>query len=157
MGVQLDEVEVEEFLTNGHTLILGTTRKSGEPFLTTLWYGFANDAIYFRTPAKSAKVQHIKRNSQVCCMVEDGERWIDLRAVVLSCNAELVENDSAEALEVDALIAHKYAAFRPKLKAAPKTTKKHYSGSNALVKLTPKEGEIRSWYNRKIRGVEEMV
>lgn len=155
MGVQLDEPELDEFLTRGHTLILATTRQSGEPFLTPVWYVYANGAIYFSTPANTAKVKHIKRNSRVCCMVEDGERWVDLRAAVLNCDAHFVEDDSAEAQEFAKLIASKYAAFRPKLKAAPKTTKKHYSGSNALIKLTFAESEVRSWYNRKIRGMTD--
>ncbi len=157
MGVHLDEAELAEFLNNGHTLILGTTRKSGEPFLTPLWYVYADGAIYFRTPAKSAKVQHIKRDSKVCCMVEEGERWVDLRAAVLNCDAQFIEKDSEEAQRFVELMEQKYAAFRPKLEAAPKVTKNHYSGSWAFVKLTPREGEVRSWYNRKIRGVEDFA
>jgi len=156
MGIQLDEAELEEFLTNGHTLILGTTRRSGEPFLTSVWFVYNSGAIYFSTPAKSAKVQHIKRNSRVCCMVEDGERWVDLRAAVLNCDAHFIEDDSNEAQEFARLIAHKYAAFRPNPKTTPKATTKHYSGSNLVIKLTPAEGEVRSWYNRKIRGMADL-
>lgn len=152
MGVQLDPEELEEFLTNGHTLILATTRQSGEPFLTPLWYAYYEGAIYIRTPMKSAKVQHIKRDPRVCCMVEEGERWIDLKAVVLNCDVEIVDDEEVSE-KVSEITEEKYRNFRPNMKAAPKATKKHYSGSSALLKLIPKQGEVRSWYNQKIRGL----
>ena len=154
MGVQLDSQEMEEFLKSSHTLVLATTRKSGEPFLTPLWYAYHDGAIYIRTPMKSAKVQHIKRDSRVCCMVEEGERWIDLKAVVLNCDAEIVDDEEI-AKKVAEITEEKYREFRSQLKAAPKATKKHYSGSSALIKLVPRDGEVRSWYNQKIRGMRE--
>lgn len=152
MGIQLNESELAEFLEKGHTLILATLRKSGEPFLTPLWYAYHEGAIYFSTRAESAKVRHIKRDPRVCCMVEEGQRWIDLKAAVINCTAELIEDHDMKA-KVAGLTSEKYAAFRPNIQAAPKATRKHYSASSALVKLTPIDGEVRSWYNRKIRGM----
>lgn len=154
MGVQLDQQEMDEFLKNGHTLILATVRKSGEPFLTPLWYVYHDGAFLIRTPMKSAKVQHIKRDSRVCCMVEEGDKWVDLKAAVINCDAEFV-GDEALGETFASLMGSKYRGFRPEMKAAPKATKKHYSGSSALIRLVPREGEIRSWYNRKIRGMAQ--
>ena len=82
MGIQLDQDELDEFLESSHTMILATIRKSGEPFMTPLWYVYMDGAIYFSTPAQSAKVEHLKRDSRVCCLIEEGERWVDLKAVV---------------------------------------------------------------------------
>lgn len=153
MGVQLDDQELEQFISNGHTLILGTSRKSGEPFLTPLWYVYRDGALYVRTPSKSAKVQHVRRDARVCCLLEEGERWIDLKAAVLSCNAEIVE-DEALCATIDQMFREKYAEFTPNLKSAPKATSGHYGGATTTLKLTPRPEEVRSWYNRKIRGME---
>lgn len=153
MGVQLDDQELERFLDAGHTLILGTIRKSGEPFLTPLWYVYRDGALYVRTPSRSAKVQHVRRNPRVCCLLEEGERWIDLKAAVLSCDAEIVE-DEALCATIDKIFSEKYADFTPNLKAAPKATSNHYAGATTTLKLSPRPGETRSWYNRKIRGME---
>ncbi len=154
MGVQLDENELTEFLEQSHTMILSTVRQSGEPFLTPLWYVYMDGAIFFRTPSDSAKVKHIKRDPRVCCLIEEGEQWLDLKAVVLTCDAHLVDHESMEFGRFRKRFNQKYELFRPRLDKAPDATKAHYSSGSTLVKLTPRDREIRSWYNRKIRGFE---
>jgi len=156
MGIQLEKDELEEFLLNSHTLILSTIRKSGEPFMTPLWYVYMDGAIYFSTPSQSAKVDHLKRDPRVCCLIEEGERWVDLKAVVINCDAEFVDKDSDEAAKIQERTSIKYADFRPKMQNAPSATKAHYSDFT-YVKLVPRAHEIRSWYNRKLRGIEELV
>ena len=156
MGIQLEREELEEFLENSHTMILSTLRKSGEPFMTPLWYVYMDGAIYFSTPAHSAKVEHIKRDPRVCCLVEEGKRWVDLKAVILNCVAEPVDTDSDEADRIRERTDIKYAAFSPKIQNASNTTQNHYSNIN-YYKLVPREREVRSWYNRKIRGVEKLA
>lgn len=154
MGVQLNDEELDEFLRQGHTLILGTVRQSGEPFLTPLWYAWDDGAIWFRTPSRAAKVAHLRRDPRVCCLVEEGERWIDLRAVVINGNALIIDNEATEAARFNELMDEKYKAYRFQMTTAPDATKKHYSGSSTLIKVVPRSGETRSWYNRKIRGME---
>lgn len=156
MGVQLNDAELDEFLRRGHTLILGTIRRSGEPFLTPLWYVWDQGAIWFRTPTRAAKVAHLRRDPRVCCLVEEGERWIDLRAVVINGEATIVDNEGQAAERFAELMDEKYQAFRFQMNTAPDATKKHYSGSSTLMKVVPRAGEIRSWYNRKIRGLENL-
>lgn len=150
MGVKLTPEELNDFLTNGHTLIMATVRKSGEPFMTPIWYVYLDGAFYVSTLAKSAKVQHVRRDPRVCCLIEEGDRWIDLKAVVANCDAEIVE-DKAAVKRIGEAIGKKYAAFRPDTKKQPKSTRKHYASGSVVIKFTPRPGEIRSWYNRKIR------
>ena len=155
MGVQLDQRELDEFLERSHTMILSTLKESGEPFMTPLWYVYTNGCIYFSTPSRSAKIKHLKRDPRVCCLIEEEQHWIDLKAVVMSCEAEFVETGSEEATQVRELMDGKYQAFRPQFSKAPSATKKHYSGGTTVVKLVPRQQEIRSWYNRKIRGFDQ--
>ena len=154
MGVQLTRDEIDEYLTNGHTVILATTRQSGEPFMTPLWYVYDNGAIYLRTRARSAKAKHIERDRRVCLLVESGERWVDLQAVVMNCDAELVE-DETENRRIQKMLGEKYASFRAEVRKAPKATKKHYAAASVVYKCTLRAGEVRSWYNRKLRGLEK--
>lgn len=152
MGVELDNEELGQFLNDGHTLILATIRKSGEPFLTPIWYVYHDGAFFIRTPARSAKIKHIERDPRVCCMLEQGEKWIDLKAAVLPCHAELVEDEELCKV-IGRSFSSKYEDFTPNLKSAPKATSKHYSHSTATVKLTPRSSDVRSWFNRKIKGM----
>ncbi|MDA0272340.1 MAG: pyridoxamine 5'-phosphate oxidase family protein [Proteobacteria bacterium] len=154
MGIQLDDEELGHFLNDGHTLILATIRKSGEPFLTPIWYVYDDGALYIRTPARSAKIQHIKRDPRVCCMLEQGDKWVDLKAAVLPCHAEIVD-DAELCNSINRMFSKKYADFTPNLKSTPKATSKHYSQSTATVKLMPRRADVRSWFNRKIKGMEK--
>jgi len=150
MGVKLDDLELAEFLNDGHTLIMATIRKSGMPSLTPIWYVYHDGAFFIRTPAKSPKIQHIKQDPRVCCMLEEGEKWVDLKAAVLSCDAEIIEDEEL-CKTIGRDFSTKYAEFSPNLKSTPKATTKHYSSKTATVKLTPRPEDIRSWFNQKIR------
>lgn len=152
MGVQLEAGELEDFLSQSHTMILSTIRQSGEPFMTPLWFVYMEGAIYFSTPTRSAKVGHLKRDPRACCLIEEGEQWLDLKAVVLNCDAEFLDPDGEEADRYRALTAEKYKDYHPVMKKAPKATQQHYSTGTSIIKLIPREQEVRSWYNRKIRG-----
>lgn len=150
MGVKLTDDEVKDFLEKGHTLIIATTRKSGEPFMTPIWYVYIDGSFYVNTLAKSAKVEHIRRDPRVCCLVEEGEKWVDLKAVVVNCDAAIVE-DEANCDRVRAALNSKYAAFRVDRTKAPAATQAHYATAWTILQFKPRAGEIRSWYNRKIK------
>ena len=150
MGVRLTEEEIDEFLTEGHTLIISTIRKSGEPFMTPIWYVWMDGSFWVRTGARSAKVQHIRRDPRVCCLVEEGEAWVDLRAVIANCDAEVIE-DEAQNARIQAAVDAKYAAFRLDPSMLPDATRAHYGTNRILIRMTPREGEVRTWYNRKMR------
>lgn len=150
MGVELDDLELDQFLNDGHTLIMATMRKSGEPWLTPIWYVYHDGAFFVRTPARSAKIQHIKRDPRVCCMLEQGEKWVDLKAAVLPCDAQIVADEEL-CKTIGRKFGAKYADFSPNLKSTPKATNKHYSSKTATVKLNPRPDDIRTWFNQKIR------
>lgn len=150
MGIQLEKKELDEFLSGGHTLILATTKKSGAPFLTPLWYVYHQGSLYVRTPLNSYKLTHIRRDPRVCCLVEEGKRWVDLKAAILNCEAEIIEAGDSRFDTMLAMLDEKYSDYRPDLEAVPDATKSHYSITWALIKLNPKEEQTRSWFNRKL-------
>jgi PPOX class probable F420-dependent enzyme len=150
MGVRLTEDEMNEFLDAGHTLILSTIRKSGEPWMTPVWYVWMDGAFWIGTAAQSAKAQHIRRDPRVCCLVEQGEKWVDLKAVVANCDASFVE-DEALIARVQTAIDRKYGPFRLDRSTMPEATQKHYARERAIIRLAPRQDALRSWYNRKLR------
>ena len=150
MGVQLTDEERNHFLETGHTLIISTIRKSGEPFMVPVWYLWRDGAFHVITFANSPKVQHLRRDPRACCMVEDGEKWIDLRAVVANCDAFILDDPGlVEAIGLE--LQRKYADYRAESTQAPAATKQHYARSKVVLKLIPLPGEVRSWFNRKLR------
>ena len=149
MGVSLTSEETVEFLRTAHTLILSTIRKSGAPLATPLWFLYENGCFYVSTLRKSAKMGHIRRDPRVCVLVEDGKHYLDLRAVVASCTAEVVE-DRAEFDRIDAAIKTKYTDFAVDFSKAGQATQQHYQ-YQVILRLVPVPGASRSWHNRKLR------
>ena len=150
MGVRLTEEEIDDFLTKGHTLIVASIRKTGEPFMVPLWYVWQDGAFWYSTIATSPKIGHIKRDKRVCCMVEEGKRWVDLHCVVANCDAEII-TDEALIERFRAANELKYGPYRLDPALMPGATNTHYAQNRAIVKATPRPGEIRTWYNRKIK------
>src|SRR6267142_1127503 len=95
MGVRLSEEEAWAELDTAHTGILTTLRR----------------AIYVRTPAKTRKVEHVRNDPRATFLVERGEKWIELCAVMVYADVELLEpGDEFDAAW--AAISAKYAGFR---------------------------------------------
>ena len=153
MAITLDEQEMEEFLTNGHTLIFSTIDKDGYPHSTPLWYVYMDGAVYTRGRTPSQKAQNINRNPQVSALVESGERWRDLKAVMIRGRAEIVEDEEVKQ-RYNELLNEKYGPYRTVAKSMPKATQQHYSRPLVFWKVVP-EKKIASWDNRKIRGIQD--
>jgi PPOX class probable F420-dependent enzyme len=92
-AVQLDDAEIESFLTSHMKVQVGTLGRDGSPHLTTLYY-VLDDAgrIAFWTYASSQKVLNLRRDPRIACLVEDGDAYFDLRGVSIRGRAQLVED-----------------------------------------------------------------
>jgi len=152
MAVTLDQAEIDEFLSKGHTLIFTTVDREGYPHSTPLWYAYLDGHIYTRGRARSQKAANITRNPKVCCLVETGDRWRELKAVMIRGRAEVVTDEETRRRYAQA-VTEKYAAFREPAQNMPAATQRHYSTPDAIYKVVP-EKKVASWDNRKIRLVQ---
>ena len=148
MGVTLDEQERWELLDSVHTGILTTLRSDGAPVALPVWFVTHDHRIYVRTPARTHKVARLRRDPRVCFTAETGEAWIDLRAVVLTGRAVILD-DAAERAMVDDALGRKYRAFGIPADA-PAATVRHYDTASAYLRIDPDDRAI-SWDNRKLR------
>jgi PPOX class probable F420-dependent enzyme len=83
--------EVEEFLHGRHSMSMATINHDGSIHVVAMWYGFLEGSIAIETKTKSQKVQNLRRDPRLTCMVEDGDRYEELRGVELVGKAEIVE------------------------------------------------------------------
>ena len=148
MGVRLDEAEIREFLAKGHTGILTSLRADGWPVSLPIWYVTLDDRVYVRTPNGSKKVGRVKKDDRVSFLVESGKAWKELKSVVITGRAVVVQ-DEAELARVDEALGEKYADFGVP-KAAPKATKKHYGRGSTVIRIDPVKHAL-TWDNAKIR------
>jgi Pyridoxamine 5'-phosphate oxidase len=154
MGVRLSEDDAWAELDAAHTGILTTLRRDGWPVSLPVWYATIGRQIYVRTPAKTRKVEHVRHDPRATFLVERGEKWIELCAVMVYADVELLgpgdEYDAASAA-----ITAKYAGFGMESKAmggkrVPDATRAHYAGSSEVLRLTP-TGTLVTWDNSRLR------
>lgn len=149
MAVTLDQQEIDEFLTEGHTIIFSSIDKDGFPHSVPLWYAYMDGHIYLSALGRSQRVKNLQRNQKVCCLVEAGDRWRDLKAVMVRGRVEVVE-DREEQRRFGEILRDKYAPFREAPAAMPGRVQQHYAQSRVYYKVIP-EKRLATWDNRKVR------
>jgi PPOX class probable F420-dependent enzyme len=140
-------VEVREFLRTQRTLILSTLRKDGAPVSHALWFTYLDDAVYFDTGRESFKARNIRRDPRVCCLVEAGESYLELRGVMIQGRCAPVQDPEEERRVANAQ-AEKAARIGSGLEALPSwfgesRQRRRGRGDRVLFKL-PLE-KVTSW------------
>jgi len=90
-AVRMTAQEVDEFLQGRHTMSIATMNHDDTIHVVAMWYGFLEGCVAIETKTKSQKVRNLRRDPRLTCMVEDGDRYEDLRGVELVGTAEIVE------------------------------------------------------------------
>jgi PPOX class probable F420-dependent enzyme len=99
--------EVAAFLSDQRTLICATNGPRGWPHLMPLWYVVRGEEIWAWTFAKSQKVRNLERDPRATLQVEDGERYEELRGVMIEARTAL-HRDTALVTELGVELLHRY-------------------------------------------------
>ena len=105
--IKMTPEEIDEFLRGRRTMSCATVNHDGTIHLVAMWYGFLEGAPALETKTKSQKVQNLRRNPQITCLVEDGESYDELRGVELVGHAEIVD-DPARLFELGISVFERY-------------------------------------------------
>jgi PPOX class probable F420-dependent enzyme len=89
--IRMTPQEVDEFLLGRHTMSLATINHDATVHLVAMWYGFLEGCVAIETKTKSQKVRNLRRDPRMTCMVEEGDRYEELRGAELVGTAEIVE------------------------------------------------------------------
>ena len=90
--VRMTDEELTDFLETNMKVQVGTIGPDGRPHLTTLFYVLVDGQIFFWTYGKSQKIQNLRRDPRVTCLVEDGEDYFELRGATVFGKARLLED-----------------------------------------------------------------
>ncbi len=107
--IKMTAEEIEEFLRGRLSMALCSLNHDGTIHTVAMWYGFLAGEVAFETKAKSQKVQNLRRNPTITCMVEDGASYEQLRGVELVGRAEIIE-DSDRMWELGVSVFERYNA-----------------------------------------------
>jgi PPOX class probable F420-dependent enzyme len=91
-AIRMGADEVDQFLSDGRVATLCSLNHDGTIHAVAMWYGFLEGGVAFETKAKSQKVQNLRRNPTITCMVEEGDTYDQLRGVELVGRAEIIDD-----------------------------------------------------------------
>ena len=144
--IRMSDDEVASFLERGRTATIATIGPSGFPHLVAMWYGLLDGRVYLETKAKSQKAVNLRRAPQICCSVEAGESYDQLRGVVIEGTAAILEDTSADeywgaAVSVFERYERAYTdQMRPMLE--------QMMNKRVVIRIDPVR--VRSWDHRKL-------
>jgi len=99
--------EVATFLEAQRTVICATNGARGWPHLMPLWYVVRGRDIWAWTYGKSQKVRNLERDPRVTLQVEGGQRYEELRGVMIEARTE-VHRDLGVITELGVELLHRY-------------------------------------------------
>jgi PPOX class probable F420-dependent enzyme len=119
-AIAMSAGEVAAFLDEQRTVICATLGRDGWPHLMPLWYVVRDGECWAWTYAKSQKVRNLERDPRCTLQVEAGERYDELRGVMLRCTCTL-HRDVEVVAGVGEDLAERYGGARTAMLAqAPK-------------------------------------
>ncbi len=93
--IKMTPEEVDAFLHERHTMSVATIGPDGRPHVVAMWYGFLDGKPAFETYRKSQKVKNLERDPRMTCLIEDGDRYDQLRGVELIGQGTVIDDKDA--------------------------------------------------------------
>jgi PPOX class probable F420-dependent enzyme len=90
--IAMTDAEVATFLEEQRTTTMCSVHPDGSIHAVAMWYALVDGAITVETKAKSQKVQNLRRDPRLTFLVEDGDRYEELRGVELVGRAQIVDD-----------------------------------------------------------------
>lgn len=107
-AIALTDDELRDFLDSSRTAILVTIGPDGVPDPVAMWFAVEPEGTLWMTSyGKSQKVVNALRDPRASILIEDGDRYHELRGAQLTGRIEIVD-DREHLVEMAVVIAHKY-------------------------------------------------
>jgi PPOX class probable F420-dependent enzyme len=147
--ITMDDAEVARFLEEQRVANIATIGPNGMPHLVAMWYALVDGQVWFETKGKSQKVQNLRRDPRISCLVEAGHTYDTLRGVELEGTAEIVEDPGA-IWDVGVSVWERYnGPYTEEIKPLVE----FMLHKRVAVKITPTR--VRTWDHRKL-GMDPM-
>jgi PPOX class probable F420-dependent enzyme len=146
--IELTSAEQTAFLEEQRVVVCATNGVRGWPHLMPLWYVVRGEEIWSWTYGKSQKVRNLERDPRATLQVEDGERYEELRGLMIEAQTELHRDlETVSALGAELITRYAGAGSTPEVQDAVRAQ------ASKRVALRFRPERIRSWDHRKLGGV----
>ena len=146
--ILLSDDEIDAYLDEQRTVIVGTNGPRGVPHLMPLWFVVRGPEIWGWTFTKSQKIKNLERDPQATLLFEDGVTYDKLRGVSYECDVELSDDyEVVKAVGID--LFTRYGDGNYPVDAVISMIEQQAPKRTAL-KFVPKR--TMSWDHRKLGG-----
>lgn len=145
--ITMSDDEIRSFLESARTIILTTIGPDGVPDPVAMWFVLRDGEVWMRTYAKSQKVANVRRDPRVATLVEDGDRYAELRGVQVSGRLEL-SDDIDVICEIAAALLVKYEGLDPEHVPAAMEAYRPTAVKQVAMRLVP--DRVVSWDHAKL-------
>lgn len=144
-AVAMTPDEVQALLDEGRTLVLGSHGPRGSIHMVPLWYVVSEGTVWSWTYASSQKARNLVRDSAASGLVELGDRYDELRGVLIEGHAVL-SDDPATVHRVGEGLLSRYELGSEEAAEAMRRS----ASKRVAIRLEPER--IVSWDHRKLGG-----
>lgn len=149
MSVDLSLEEIDAYMLQSPRVILCVSRGEQAPLPLPMWFGWIEGKIVMHTLLSSKKVAQLKKHPRVSCLVESGEAYFTIKAVLMMGLCEVSEDQEDVRETIQAIKQSKplYDSLRPE--EWPPHLQRHYALPRAVLRVTPES--VTTWDFSKIR------
>jgi hypothetical protein len=146
--ITMSESEVAAFRDEQRIVVCATNGARGWPHLMPLWYIVRDGEIWAWTYAKSQKVRNLERDARATLQLEDGERYEELRGVMIEART-VMHRELELVADVGAEILRRYggASSGPGFEEAVRAQ----AAKRVALQFVP--SRVASWDHGKLGGV----
>ena len=142
--IRMTDEEVKTYLQGRHTMNVATNGPDGYPHLVAMWYGFLDEAPAIWTYGKSQKVQNLRRDDRLSCLIEDGDNYQELRGLMLVGRGVIID-DMAQKLVLGKSLYERYTG---PLTAESSADLERNARKRVVVRIEVEQ--VISWDHRKL-------
>ena len=149
MGIELSREEIDAYLLAAPRGILCVNREQQAPLALPMWFGWIDGKILMTTLLNTKKVTALRKNPQVSFLVESGEMYFTLKAVLITGHCEIAEDHEGAAKWIEKIHSNKPLYKELFSEALPPHLLRHYELPQAVLTIAP--ANITSWDFANVR------
>lgn len=139
--------EAWKYIDSQKVMFVGFVDENGDPHVTPVWHVSIEETIYFRATSNKVKAK-VADDARVCCTIADGERFNELRGVVVRGHSRVL-TDPVLIERCAELLDEKYVGLRSRdLKMPDRWLAARDRDPSTMIEVTPEQ--ISSWDNSKL-------
>jgi nitroimidazol reductase NimA-like FMN-containing flavoprotein (pyridoxamine 5'-phosphate oxidase superfamily) len=144
---KMPDREVWGFISSREKLFVAFSMMDGYPHVTPVWFCVHDGKLYFRVQSYKPKAK-LADGGKVCCVVDDGRRYVELRGVTIWGRSRVVTEEALIAT-VKKIMDDKYREHQWARSEMPEEwVRERESERRVYVEVTPEK--MSSWDNSRI-------